>query len=645
MTQASTESGPADDQEVFLRNMAALWRVDPVLAMRIDEVPDEARPAVEQTRSGDWTVAMPTPEGQSAYLHSRYDPRKEAGKLADQVELEDNYCFVICGFGLGYHVRLLFERLRGEEIILVSEPSLELLSAALAHVELAEAIESKRLIILTDLDKARLHDRLMPNNALMMMGLQFVAHPPSARVAGAFHATFRTAITDYVAYTRTTMVTLVNNAQITCRNIAYNLPAYLSTPPIDMLHDHFAGCPGIVVSAGPSLWKNIDQLARAQGKAVLCAVQTTLKPLLERGIEPDFVTSLDFHQMSRRFFQGIDDLSGVHLVAEPKCTWHVVDVYDGPVSILESPFAHLLLGNTLASRGSLPPGATVAHLAFYLARYLGCDPIIFVGQDLAFSGHVFYVPGVEVHSSWTGEINRFNTMETKEWERIVRNRTILRKIEDVNGGQVYTDELLFTYLEQFEKDFIGTSATLIDATEGGARMRGTEVMSLAEVLERYCRADLPADRYEYRKTTRWRDQSRLPAARAEIAARLDEVREVEAICGQLIGVLKELKGLTGDPQKFNRRLAKVDELRLRVQKQDRAYRIINNASQLAELRRFTADRRRDTSGESGVALAKMQISRDMEFAAGMQEGATGVIEILTETLARLDAAIAKDGEA
>ena len=63
-----------------------------------------------------------------------------------------------------------------------------------------------------------------------------------------------------------------------------------------------------------------------------------------------------------------------------------------------------------------------AHLAFYLTKYLGCDPIIFVGQDLAYTGHVFYVPGVEIHRSWRSELNRFHTMEHKEWERIVRNR-------------------------------------------------------------------------------------------------------------------------------------------------------------------------------------------------------------------------------
>jgi hypothetical protein len=643
MTSPGEQPQLAADNELFCKNMAALWRVDPDLAVRIDEISDESRLPVEPTRSGHWTVAVPTATGTRAYLHSRYDPVSEAQKLAAAVETKGKFCFVISGFGLGYHVRALHERLHGDVVLIVTEPSLELLSTALATVDLSETLASNRVVILTDADKSRLHARLNAYNVLMMMGIQFVPHPASERAAKAFHVDLRKVITDFVAYTRTTLVTLVQNAQITCRNIASNLPAYLSTPPLDTLKDRFAGCPGVVVAAGPSLRKNIDLLHLAKGKAVIAAVQTMFRPLLERGIVPDFVTSLDFHEMSQRFFQGIDDFRGVHLVAEPKCTWHVVDHYGGPVTLLDSPFARQLLGDALAARDGLPPGATVAHLAFYLVRYLGCDPIIFVGQDLGYTGHVFYIPGVEVHRAWKSEINRFNTMETKEWERIVRNRPIQRKIKDINGRPLYTDELLFTYLEQFEKDFIGTAARLIDATEGGARMRGTDVMTLADALDRFCSRELDDARDAYRSHTGERDASRLAAGREEIAARLEEVRAVEAICDDMIKTLGELEKLTGDPARFNRRLGRVDELRAKIRQYDRAYQIINSGSQLAELQRFTADRKLTEAEASGTQRAQQQLERDLRFVQGMKQGAVDMADILTDTLARFDQTIEELG--
>ena len=89
----------------------------------------------------------------------------------------------------------------------------------------------------------------------------------------------------------------------------------------------------------------------------------------------------------------------------------------------------------------------MAHLAFYLGQYLGANPIIFVGQDLAFTDHVYYTPGTALHDVWQPEMNRFCTIEMKEWERIVRNRGILRQVQDIHGQPIYTDEQMFTYLQ------------------------------------------------------------------------------------------------------------------------------------------------------------------------------------------------------
>jgi len=118
-----------------------------------------------------------------------------------------------------------------------------------------------------------------------------------------------------------------------------------------------------------------------------------------------------------------------HLVAEPKVTWHVLDCYKGPISVLGNDFARMLLDDQLGHRSGLKAGATVAHLAFYLAVYMGCDPIVLVGQDLGYTGNVYYMPGVAFQDMWMPDLNRFSTIEMKEWERIVRHRNLLKKVE------------------------------------------------------------------------------------------------------------------------------------------------------------------------------------------------------------------------
>lgn len=629
-----------EDHALFLRNMALLWRFDTDLAIKLDAIPDAARLPVEPTRSGDWTVALPDPEGRPAYLNSRYDPRAEAKKLIDAVDIEDCYCYFVNGLGLGYHIVALNERVSPEALIVVSERNLRLIATALAHVDLTDVLAGGRLVFVTDDDKSRLHERLQQRTALVMLGARFVQHPPSERVDSAFHSQVRGLLTEFVSYARTSLMTLVNNAQITCRNIANNIGSYASTTSIGMLERRFAGKPAVIVSAGPSLRRNIDQLSAARDRVVVCAVQTTLKTLVDRGITPDFVTSLDYHEVSSQYFEDVPGLENVHLVAEPKATWHVLDKYPGPISILDNPFARLLIGDDLAPRVALAPGATVAHLAFYLAQYMGCDPIIFIGQDLAYTGYVYYSPGMEIHRSWQSEINRFNTMETKEWERTARMGTMLRRTVDAEGRKIYTDDLLFTYLEQFERDIANTSARVINASEGGARIRGAENATLAETLERYCTTPIPRDLFEYRTTTTWRKREILPRVRSELAARIDELAKLRDVCNEMNELLKELQGLTGDPDKFNRRIVRVDELRAAVNRANRAYRIINNASQLSELRRFSADRKLGAARAEGIERAKRQLARDIEFVSSISESGETVQEMLSAARDRLDQVIA-----
>lgn len=622
--------------ELFVKNMRPLWRLDPRTALKIDAVSDDHRLGMERARSGDWTVRSSGGGGAAVYLHSRHDPLQEAEQWASAAELEDTFCVVVAGFGLGYHLSALHRRLKGESFLICTEPDIRVVATALANVDLSELLSSGKFLLFVDEDKKAMHAKLQSFSSLMMLGMKFLRHP-SCRVGGTGHEPINRALTEFVTFTRMTLTTLMANSQITCRNIAMNLNHYVATPSIEVLRDRFRGHPAVVVSAGPSLSRNIDELSEWKGRAVLCAVQTAVRPLMSKGIIPDFITTLDYHEMSRKFFEAVGDLKSAHLIAEPKAAWAVLDHYPGLISVLDNSWARLVLGNELGARGGLPAGATVAHLAFYLAVHLGCDPIVFVGQDLAFTGHVFYTPGVEIHRAWRSEINRFQSLESKEWERIVRNRPILRRVAGVGGEVLYTDELLFTYLEQFEKDIAGCGRTVVNATQGGAIIRGTLSMSLQEAARRFQGRAIDPGRFQAPAGSERDRRASLEAAGREVRQRISELDDVIGVTIELEQLLEELKGLADDPDRFNRRLIRVDELRSRIHRDSRPYRIINAATQMAEFRRFSADRRIELAGSTGAERALRQIARDKEFILGVRSGATDVAEILRNSLARIEA--------
>jgi len=631
---------------VFLDNMRQLWRHDAKLAQRIDALAFDASLSLQASRAGPMTASVQTGDGRTLFLHSKYDPRREAADFVAGLDVEDAACVVLCGLGLGYHLKALFERFGDETVVFVSEPDLLTIKTAFETTDLSKEFATGRAIILTSHDKAILHERLHDHATGLMFGTVFAVPPVARDHAADFHSTCRQAILDFASFAKMALVTLVRNAEITARNITNNLPTYVSTPPPDVLRGRFAGCPAILVAAGPSLAKNVDQLVDLQDKAVIIAAQTTLRPLLARGIRPHFVTSLDFSDLSRQFFEGLEIPDDVVLVAEPKASWHVVDTFrdgggDTPrrVVMLNNAFAHYCIGEGLAKRSAMEPGATVMHLAFYLAQWLGCDPIIFIGQDLGFSGHCYYAPGVAMHRAWGPEMGRFGTLEMKEWERIARQRNTLREVPDIHGRPIYTDEQMFTYLEQFERDFAKSAAKVIDATEGGVRKRGAEVATLAEAAERHCRNAIDPARFSHLNAD-WSDGSLLKPARDALAARREELAEFRALCDETHTVLGELKGLVERPEKFNKRMVRVDELRTLVQNHETLYRMVRDVSQLAELQKHAADRGLASAEATGKDKARRQIQRDRRFIEAMLDGCDRLDGVLAGGVARFDEVLA-----
>jgi hypothetical protein len=146
-------------------------------------------------------------------------------------------------------------------------------------------------------EKGEIFTKLTPHSAMCSMGFEVITHAASLALHPEFFGEIQTWIGEFAAFARTSLNTLVINGRRTAENVARNLAAYVETPSVNELKDQYKGRPAIIVSAGPSLRKNKHQLRDAQGKAVIIAVQTILQPLLEMGIEPQFVTSLDYHDI------------------------------------------------------------------------------------------------------------------------------------------------------------------------------------------------------------------------------------------------------------------------------------------------------------------------------------------------------------
>lgn len=617
----------------WLANLGALYRGAPELAAALDALPFAALPPIERTRDGHACVRIRADDGTELYAHSRYQPRAEAARFVDALPAVENPTFVVCGAGLGYHL-LELERRYDKPLIVVVESDLALLKAGCCVCDFTPLLREGRLLFLTAPDKRLIHERLNGVNANLMLGMQLVVLPYTARVGATFQQQMRRLITEFLTFCRLQMVSLLRNARATCKNIAFNLPDYLRYPGVETLQGRAAGYPAIVVAAGPSLARQLDTVLALHDRAVIIAVQTVFKLMLARGRPPHFVTSLDYHEVSAQFFRDAGDVGACVLVAEPKATWHVLDAYHGRKHVLHSSFADELLRDAAPRRGALPAGSTVAHLSFFLAEHLGCDPIILVGQDLCFSDGLYYPPGMPIEQTWAPELGRFQTIEMKQWERIVRNRPILRTVADVHGRAAYTDDQLFTYAEQFQAHFAQSRAKVIHAGEAGMRLAGTTVMSLADAAARYCTRPLPPGLFAAADAG-GAAPAVMTRARAALAERVREVATMRGIAEQVRDLLAQLLKRVDVPREFNRLLVRVDALRVGMQQHEDAYALVVQVAQLGELRRLNADRRLGEQAVETAETARQRVQRDHEFVSAFIDGCRYLETMLPQARERI----------
>lgn len=573
-------------------------------------------------------------------LASGVDPITEGERFAHAADVASSAAFVVRGFGLGHHVAALASRLRRHGAIIVFEPDAALLRAVFERIDCTPWLLWQNTVILTESENAgAMAQGVMGLEGVLAAGVQILDHAPSRhRLDGGER--FAHTLTDIIRSVRTNIVTTLVQVETTVRNNIQNLAWYSECPGIADLAGAMRHKPAVVVAAGPSLADALDLLAApgVRDRVVIIAVQTVLKPLLDRGIRPHFVTALDYHEISRRFYEGLTpaDVEGVTLVVEPKASPAILEAFPGDIRCVGEDTADRLLGPQLSREmGRIDPGATVAHMAYYLARHLGCDPVLLVGQDLGFTGGHYYGPGAAIHNVWAAELCEFNTLEMLEWQRIARMRSLLRRVQGADGRPLYTDEQMATYLVQFERDFMrdrGKGLRIIDTTTGGVLKQHTEPMPLARALETFCREPLPALPIA---PARDRSPARRRAVEARVAFLRDESRLLADKSRKAAEYLRRMLDNQENQGRVNALIAKVQAIG-RQAAATGAYWLAQFINQTGQFKRYRADRLIALDEAlTDIDRQRRQIERDIENVTWMADAADDVARLLEDGLRTL----------
>ncbi|EJJ7175361.1 motility associated factor glycosyltransferase family protein, partial [Campylobacter jejuni] len=231
----------------------------------------------------------------------------------------------------------------------------------------------------------------------------------------------------------------------------------------------------IVVSAGPSLAKQLPLLKAYQDKAVIFCADGALSMLEKKGIVPDYVTNLDFTDLAMNFFQNKENKTSLNILS---CATHpnLVHFLDNKSVILRDD--PLYQRFNLNDFGYIGTGTHVSHFSYTLALALGFKNIIMIGQDLAFDekGNS-HSKGFDFGEKFSGE----------------ENIDKLKVPAYAGKGEVLTHITWNDYRIKLEYLFAcnDQKAKFYNATEGGARINFTEELSFKECCEKLLTKEKP----------------------------------------------------------------------------------------------------------------------------------------------------------
>ena len=489
-------------------------------------------------------------------LNSLYNPQNASKQWAKQFyrpEINENSVIIVFGIADGRSV-LELSRKRKECTIIIYEPCQEIFWKAMECDEVAELAENDNICItVKGVNEEYFFHALQ--TVLNYSNYQLVVQSVLPNYLQLFKTEYKEMLEIYksvielIVFTRNTMILRGIEIQHNTYALTKDMIEQRSDVQLMDIIDKkkMNGLPAILVAAGPSLDKNVTQLKDIKNKAFIMVVDTALNTVLENGIVPDMTMSIDSRKPLVLFKN--DKFKDIPIALSMNSNKDVVKLNASKhfYEIDEEGYLKKLLEANEKESVQLPTGGSVATSALALLHEMGFKTIILVGQDLAYPG------GVEHTAAAYGKGN--DNVDTKKKDYI--------EVEDNYGNTVLTEANMNIYRKWIE-NYIGAYSDLkvINATEGGAKIAGTEFISLHEAIERYC-----TDEYEVSgllDIPPYLDESERSGIVQAIKNIPEQIEVLEEYIGKAQKIYSKIDGLNGkgktNSSQMNRAMTEIAQI-------------------------------------------------------------------------------------
>lgn len=228
--------------------------------------------------------------------------------------------------------------------------------------------------------------------------------------------------------------------------------------------------PALVVSAGPSLDKNISLIKRIKNKALIVATDAAILALDKQGIVPDIIVTIDAKKNPKLFDAQV--INDIPMICVDTSNYKVFETANVRRFYITNQLGYMAKFLETEDEETIGTGANVASTAFLAAKFMGAKKIILIGQDLAFEGNKEHTESADAVCG--------RVIKEKKVDGLV-NFMVDGNLED----KVLTNVSLNSYRAWFEFAIMSNpDIEVINITAGGAKIKGAKFMAGEEYIKK-----------------------------------------------------------------------------------------------------------------------------------------------------------------
>ena len=403
--------------------------------------------------------------GKKYALNSQYNPTHEA-EMWTSGFFWNGYENIVILFGLGNgcYVRTLMQEVNVKKI-LVYEPCKEIFCYALQHFDMKDILESEKVLLCVeglgeDVFQHYLEGTLtIQNMRTVQRGI--LPYYQELFLDGYKKYLKIIAVADREMAVGFNTVNHFKNRWIEnyCVNLKFLEKGITFEEVVPVFEKNK---PVIIVSAGPSVQKELEGLKMAKNHIPIIAVDRIVDFLMDNGVEPDAIFTID--AMYRKSLMDVERVAHIPLVIGATSNCEITTIHKGrKIWFTDSEFLNSIYEKMGKEVRRYEVGTTVSSMAFAAFLGEGYKEIVLVGQDLSFDGEFSHAGGVKEELSYM----------KKEYD-----------IEGIHGTIVRTRDDWYTMLRWYNGILERhQDIKVYDAKSHGAKIQHTTNIRLKEFVE------------------------------------------------------------------------------------------------------------------------------------------------------------------